>query len=74
MEYVRHKNKSEQWNKGEISVGKTQRGSRIYIWTGGVTEINWSRQYPSGLPHFTSLLMTRGKKSLTHKDQLTVCV
>lgn len=39
-----------------------------------VTEINWSRQYPSSLPHFTSLLMTQGQKSLIHKLLITVCV
>ena len=39
-----------------------------------VTEINWSRQYPSVIPHFTSVLQTRRTKILTHKVQPRVCV
>lgn len=58
---------------GVISGGRDSEAAK-YISGLQVTEINWSRQYPSVIPRFTSLLLTRRTKILTHKVQPGVCV
>lgn len=58
---------------GVISGGRDSEAAE-YISGLQVTEINWSRQHPSVIPHFTSLLLTRRTKILTHKVQPRVCV
>lgn len=57
--------------KGALSGG---REAAEYISAVQVKEINRSRPYPSSLPHLTSLLLTRGEKSLANCNSDCVCV
>ena len=66
----------EQRNKGAINGGRDREAAE-YISGLQVTGISRSRQYPSRLPHSTSLLLTWGEKTLTHSPRVmatSVCI
>lgn len=71
---VKIKRKPEKKRAAGVISGGRDSEAAEYISGLQVTEINWSRQHPSVIPHFTSLLLTRRTKILTHKVQPRVCV